>query len=101
MITKEQRLAFLHDLQAVCGKHNLSLGHEDGHGAFLIQPYGDVYVEWLNAAYVEDENRPKQELLKEKAEVERDVRKYWEKEKKRKEELKKEKAITKHYPTIF
>ena len=96
MITKKQRLAFLKDLQAVCKKHNLSLGHEDGHGAFLIHPYGDVYVEWLNAADVEEEEEQIEEISKEEiAELEREAQEQEErlsKERKQREEK---------YPTIF
>ena len=105
MITKEQRLAFLHDLQAVCGKHNLSLGHEDEHGdergTFLVHPLNDVYREWLSDAHVMDKNRPKEELDKEKAEENRRLEECWKKEQKRRKEEEIERAITKHHKSIF
>lgn len=42
--------AFLDDIVAVCRKHNMSLGHEDSHGAFLVEDYSEENVRWLNAA---------------------------------------------------
>lgn len=33
--------AFLRDIEAVCKRHNISIGHEDGHGCFLILDYDD------------------------------------------------------------
>jgi hypothetical protein len=32
----DKQKAFLLEIIEVCKKHNLSIGHEDGHGAFLI-----------------------------------------------------------------
>ena len=42
--------AFLADILEVYKKHGLSIGHEDGHGAFLIQPLEKWNVDWLQAA---------------------------------------------------
>lgn len=41
---------FLADIEAVCRKHGLSIGYEDGHGGFLIQPMSEHNIEWLKAA---------------------------------------------------
>ena len=42
--------AFLDEYEALCKKHNLTLGHEDGHGGFLIEPFGQSNVHWVRAA---------------------------------------------------
>lgn len=47
---KEKRVvpeidAFLADIEEVCKKHNLDIGHEDGHGAFKIIEYGGSWIE--------------------------------------------------------
>lgn len=49
----EKASAFLKELVEVCKKHNLSLGHEDSHGAFLVEYYSEKYCEWLLAAFDE------------------------------------------------
>jgi len=41
------RERFLRALAAVCREFQLSLGHEDKHGAFEIHPYRDEYITWL------------------------------------------------------
>lgn len=42
--------AFLADIEAVCQKHQMSISHEDGGGAFIIRPYNRGDTLWLNAA---------------------------------------------------
>lgn len=42
--------AFLDDIEAVCRKHGFSIGHEDGHGGFEIEPLSDSNIEWLRNA---------------------------------------------------
>lgn len=32
---------FLRDIEEVCKRYNISIGHEDGHGCFLILDYDD------------------------------------------------------------
>lgn len=45
--------AFLADLIAVCRRHDMSLGHEDNHGAFEVHRGTDEQMfEWLNAAHI-------------------------------------------------
>ena len=47
----ERMRNFLEDIKKVCEKHNLSISHEDGHGAFIVEDYNDRNIEWLfNAA---------------------------------------------------
>lgn len=43
--------AFLEEVIAVCKKHNLSLSHEDGHGAFEVEPFDESYSAWLMGAH--------------------------------------------------
>lgn len=46
-------VAFLKDLADVCKKHGMSLGHEDSHGGFLVEPWDEYNEEWmLDAAEV-------------------------------------------------
>lgn len=42
--------AFLIDIEKVCRKHNLTLAHEDSHGAFLVCGFDAGNIEWLRAA---------------------------------------------------
>ena len=42
--------AFIEEVLAVCKKHGMSIGHEDGHGGFAIERYMDGNVEWLRGA---------------------------------------------------
>lgn len=39
--------AFLNEVVEVCKKHNLSIGHEDEQGTFIVHPYGGWYTQWL------------------------------------------------------
>ncbi len=47
--------AFLEELVEVSRRHGLSLGHEDGHGAFLVEDLKERNLEWLLQAYDETE----------------------------------------------
>lgn len=42
--------SFIEEIISVCKKHNLSISHEDGHGAFEIEPYSKENVDWLRQA---------------------------------------------------
>jgi hypothetical protein len=42
--------AFLQEIAEVCSKHQLSLGHEDGHGSFIVHTYQPSNIDWLMAA---------------------------------------------------
>ena len=48
--------AFLSDLVEVYRRHGMSLAHEDGHGAFIVEPLSEANINWLNEAfdYTED-----------------------------------------------
>lgn len=41
---------FLDDLVGVFRKWGLCLSHEDGHGAFIIEPFNEYNVDWLRDA---------------------------------------------------
>lgn len=47
---------FLKDIEQVCRKHGMSIGHEDGHGtygAFVVsENLREDDIEWLNNAHV-------------------------------------------------
>ncbi len=51
---KQQVDMFLADILEICKKHNLSLGHEDQHGSFVIVPYQEIYNTWLFEASAQD-----------------------------------------------
>jgi hypothetical protein len=38
---------FLREIADVCQRHGFSLGHEDGHGAFLVERWNLIDEEWL------------------------------------------------------
>jgi hypothetical protein len=46
----ERMEKFLEDIKMVCKKHNLSISHEDYHGAFLIEGYDEDNIKWLFGA---------------------------------------------------
>ena len=37
----------LDEIHSVCMKHGLSISHEDGHGAFIIEDYNERNIDWL------------------------------------------------------
>lgn len=41
---------FFNELQTLCEKYNLSISHEDSHGAFIIEDYDNAYMEWMKNA---------------------------------------------------
>lgn len=43
----ERMQNFLEDIKRVCNKHNLSISHEDCHGAFIIEDYDEYNIKWL------------------------------------------------------
>lgn len=47
--------AFLDDIDGVFRKHDLSLGHEDSHGGFIVEPFCEYNVEWVRAAALDEE----------------------------------------------
>lgn len=47
----ESMRKFIEDIDLVCKKHNLSISHEDYHGAFIIEEYDKGNIKWLSHAY--------------------------------------------------
>jgi hypothetical protein len=43
---------FLQEIAAVCKKHGFSIGHEDTHGAFIIEAYDKANIDWLMCALI-------------------------------------------------
>ena len=46
---------FINDIIKVCKTHDLSLSHEDFHGAFQIDSFKSRNIEWLKRAHVKGE----------------------------------------------
>jgi hypothetical protein len=45
--------AFLDDLVEVCRKHQMTLGHEDEHGAFqVLCRFSEANIRWLLAVHI-------------------------------------------------
>ena len=45
--TPDKMKAFLADIIIVCNRHGLSLSHEDGQGAFIVEDYSSKNIERL------------------------------------------------------
>jgi len=43
---------FLDEINEVCKKHRLSISHEDGHGAFVIEAYDKFWADGLEVAFI-------------------------------------------------
>ena len=54
--TPEKIVQFFNEIEAICKKYNLSISHEDGHGAFEIVPYEKYYMVWMREASIYGEN---------------------------------------------
>lgn len=53
-VSEEQivrRSAFLVELEVLMRKHNVSISHEDGHGAFILVDFNEDNLEWLSDAH--------------------------------------------------
>lgn len=42
---------FIEDIETVCKKHNMSISHEDEHGAFIIKSFNQGNIDWLKDAF--------------------------------------------------
>lgn len=51
-MNKENVEQFLKEIENVCKKHNMSISHEDGHGAFIIEKFYESNIKWLKEAAV-------------------------------------------------
>ena len=52
--------AFLEEVLEVCRKHRMSIGHEDGHGAFVVEDFNESDADWLRSAH--DNRTPKSQV---------------------------------------
>lgn len=43
---------FLKEIDELCRKYGLSIAHEDGHGAFIIESYDEFNIKWLREAII-------------------------------------------------
>ena len=50
MITKKEKEDFIEDILEVCRKHNLTLSHEDAHGAFVVEELDGMHIKWIRYA---------------------------------------------------
>ena len=42
--------AFLDELEALYRRHGMTLGHDDSHGVFHIEPLDESNIEWVRKA---------------------------------------------------
>ena len=49
--TPEKQVKFLEEIEVICKKYDLSISHEDDHGAFEIDRFNADNMEWLKAAH--------------------------------------------------
>jgi hypothetical protein len=48
-------LQFLDEIEKVCKKYNISISHEDGHGAFILEEYDEFNFRWLRKSQIDCE----------------------------------------------
>jgi len=49
-IDKEKGKEFLAEVEKLCRKYNISISHEDQHGAFLLEEFDEELMSWLKGA---------------------------------------------------
>lgn len=57
----KQLNVFLKELESLFIKYNISISHEDQHGAFILEKYKQSNLEWLNQAMISEELQSYQE----------------------------------------
>ena len=50
--TPENIINFLNEITKIYKKYNLSLSHEDCHGAFIIEDYDEYNIKWLKDSLI-------------------------------------------------
>lgn len=50
--TPEKQIKFMEELEALYKKYDLSIAHQDQGGAFIIEKYSDLNMEWMKEATV-------------------------------------------------
>lgn len=54
MTTPKEVKDFLDEIESVCRKHGISISHEDGQGAFILEKFNERDMEWLKEALYSD-----------------------------------------------
>jgi len=49
-VADENVISFLSEFEQLCKKHNLSIAHEDTHGAFIIEEFNQFNIDWIKEA---------------------------------------------------
>lgn len=76
-MTRENNIKnFLREYKELCKKYNVSLGHEDEYGGFILYEYDEDMIEWVEAA--SDDVQRKQEDEKRRVEQELRFNEYYE-----------------------
>lgn len=61
-MTRENNIKnFLIEYKELCKKYNVSLGHEDEYGGFILYEYDEEMIEWVEVARDGVEDRKKEE----------------------------------------
>ncbi len=47
--------SFLDEITHVCEKYGISIGHEDGHGNFILEKFSRYNIDWLANAAISSE----------------------------------------------
>ena len=45
--SKKDAEKFIDEILEICKKHNISISHEDCHGAFMLLKFDQLDIEWL------------------------------------------------------
>lgn len=53
--TPKNIINFLNEITKIYKKYNLSLSHEDSHGAFIIENYDEYNIKWLKNSLINGE----------------------------------------------
>ncbi len=48
----ENQVRFMEEIESICKKYDLSISHEDAHGAFKIDKFSQDNIDWLKDAHV-------------------------------------------------
>lgn len=50
--TRRKVEKFLDEIEKICKNHNMSIAHEDSHGAFIVENYDEENIKWLQSASI-------------------------------------------------
>ena len=64
-MTRENNIKnFLREYKELCKKYNVSLGHEDEYGGFILHEYDEEMIEWVEAASDAVERKKEEDMRK-------------------------------------